>query len=171
MNTSIYAPQNSKQLSEEQIAAMQVLTLEELKELAAAYPNQATQIPYLVMKDTNKKDKDQTNPLATWQNLYEIRKMGLKNFVAISFKNIFHKEANVVKTAPVQDLTNQEAKEGLKAIPGGLSGNVKSSPVLSANSQIAKEVTDDEEFPDLTADAKQHEKAPKPKTKPKGKNK
>lgn len=142
-----YSPDNFRELSEADIAAMSALTFEQIGSLAKAYPNKANQRAYLILKDTKKKEKDQLYPQSTWQNLYNLLKLGQKSFIAISFKETFSKKQQALKVAPVQDLTGKEVKEAMKAM--------KSTPVSSAQPQKAKQV--DEDFEELVVP---EEKAP-----------
>lgn len=130
----IYNPANAKQLTAEQIAAMQNLTPEEIKELAKLFPNTASGKAFLVLKDKRKKDKDQLYPRSTWQNLANLYKQGAKHFVPVTFVELFSRKKAEMKTAPVQDLTKKEVKEGLKI----------------AASQTAKEVVDENKVVDET---------------------
>ncbi len=126
MDIQIYDPSNAKNLTEEQIAGLANLTIEEIRELAKAYPNKATGKAYLVLRDTRKKDKDQLFPRSTWQNFSNLLKQGAKHFAVISYVEIFSKKKVALKTAPLQDLTKKEAKAELK----------------EAASQTAKEVVE-----------------------------
>lgn len=161
----IYNPRNAKQLTPEQLAAMESFTLDEIKELAKAFPDRASQEPYLILKDTTK--TKQINSLVTWPVFYDLRKMNMKQYVAHSFKSIFYKGQEVVKTLPVQDLTSQEAKAALRMSPKSAEGAVQIAAPQTAvevgeeeaagNETEGKTIVDEasEDFPDLDAEAAQ----------------
>lgn len=116
---SLFNPQNAAGLTTEQLAAMETLTPEQIAMLAREYPNPAIQNAYLVLKDTTKADKDQLWNLSTWQNLADLHRMGMKQFVAVGFRTNHIKQG--LRVAPVQnlgglDLSEEEVKqaEGLK---------------------------------------------------------
>lgn len=110
----MYAPHGAKSLTKEQLAAMADFTKEDLRDLAAAYPNSPNLNAYLVLKDTSKPDNKQVYPLSTWKNLYELHKMGNNKFIALSFKSIFtRKPAGKLNVAPLQDLTKEQVKSEL----------------------------------------------------------
>ncbi len=133
---ALYAPGNAKNLTAEQLTAMQGFDLEDLKALASANPNKAQSSAYLILYDKTKKPKEQLYSLSTWKNLYELNKMGNKNFYAISFRSIFNrKDAAKLVVAPVQDLTKEEA---LKA--PGLKGG-KSLKAVKATSETTTATT------------------------------
>lgn len=150
--TKLFDPANALSLTEADLDKMASLTDEEIKLLAAAFPNKGSQQAYLILKDTRLPAAKQLFPLSTWQNLWNLRKIGLKHFVAISFKPIFNKIATKIKIAAVQDLTKKELTKapGLKnQKPAPRKPVVKQIPV-SNKTQKAKPV---EEFPDLKGEA------------------
>lgn len=149
MDFSIYAPANSKNLLPEQIAAMEFFTIDQLRELARLFPNKAVHNTYLILKD-NRKTGKQLHPRSTWENLLNLHAIGQKHFVAATFADLFQKQPDPVRTAPVQDLTNQEAKAALKQF--GPKATVTKT-VDTAQPQQAKEIGDDEDFDDLKDDA------------------
>lgn len=110
----LYAPHNAKSLTQEQIAAMANLTREQVKELAAAYPNSPIGKSYLILKDKTKPENKQTFPRSTWQNYFSLLKVGQTQFVPLTFVSLFKPNDAKLKVAPVQDLTKGEAKEALK---------------------------------------------------------
>lgn len=109
-----YSPYNAKELTREELAAMESFTKDDIKQLAEAYPNNSG-TAYLVLKDKSKPEKNQLFPLSTWKNLYELHKLNQTQFVAHSFRSIFRPKAATVKTAPIQDLTKDAAQNELKA--------------------------------------------------------
>ncbi len=82
-----YNPANADTLTKEQIFKMQELTSAEIKELAAAYPNGATNRAYLLIIDKRQPVEKQLPSLSTFQNLWNLReKNGLRNYVAYQFR-------------------------------------------------------------------------------------
>lgn len=126
-DVSIYNPANAHSLTAEQLAAMKDFTKEDLKQLAKAFPNTAKGA-FLVLEDRTKKAKDQINPLSTWQNLFNLYVQGNTNFFAVGYKSTFVKKKNPLKVAPVQDISEDDAKAELK----------------KAGEQTAKETTGEE---------------------------
>jgi hypothetical protein len=130
-----YSPANAKNLTAEEITAMQSFTKDDLKELAAAYPNNAHGTAYLILYDKSKKPKEQLFSLSTWKNLFELVKMGNTNYYAVSFKQIFNKkEQHALTTAPVQDLTKEEALNA----PGLKSGKAAAAKTPAKQSTLPK---------------------------------
>lgn len=189
MDFTRYAPENSRELSEEELLAMQSFGKEEIKQLATLFPNKPTQAPYLVIKDKNKVKSNY--PTVTWHVLYELYKMGQTWWVPISFKNIFYKGGEAkLKVAPVQDLTKEEVIAGVNS-PAMKS--VKTTPLTSKEAHTPdnplNEDDDDfdsdvesvtpgmgDDFEDLETEAKSNaekksnKKAPLPRQAKKGKN-
>ena len=111
-----YSPNNVSNLTEQDIAAMQTLTDEQIRQLSERYPNHGVMAAYLILKDTSA--KSQIYPASTWQNLYNLRvKNGMKRYVAFTFKQLFIKRnvTNIPVQPKVQDLTQQEI-EGAEGI-------------------------------------------------------
>lgn len=132
----IYNPANAASLTPEEVAAMQLLTKEEIALLAKEYPNKPSGGTYLVLFDTKKKMTDQLFSRSTWQNLNNLNKQGVTNFKALSFSSIFSKGKSAVKQkiAPVQDLTKDQANNELKAAATtGTEGNEN----INANANTA----------------------------------
>lgn len=120
----LFNPANAEALTEEQLSSLQGLTYEELKQLAQAYPNQASGNTYLVLKDKTVGDGKQLNPVSTWANLFNLHKIGQTQFVAAGFSKNF-KKPKEVKQGPVQDLTSEEANQEL----ANLKAPVETAPV------------------------------------------
>lgn len=115
----LYNPRNASKLTEEQIQAMQLLTDDQIKALAEAYPNQPTGNAYLKYFDKSEPVDKQRFPLGTWRNLHSLRKLGKTNLVAFAFiaKNAPVRSATAVVPKPakkVVDLSKNENLEGLK---------------------------------------------------------
>lgn len=147
-----YSPFNAKNLSKEDLDAMAGFSKEQIKALADAYPNKASQVAYLVLKDKSKPDKGQVFPLNTWKGLSALHRLGNTNFIAISFKSIFNRKESNLKVAPVQDLTNKQAKEELKSAttqtatadngtPGGSIGKSAEQVAKEEGDGLDKKVT------------------------------
>jgi hypothetical protein len=94
----IYNPANAASLTDEQITAMRSLSVEQIAELAKAYPNGPTGNSYLRLHDKNLADDKQIYPLSTWQNLHNLHKISNFNFTPISFTKNY--------VAPVLTMTN-----------------------------------------------------------------
>jgi hypothetical protein len=143
---ALYAPGNAKNLTAENLTAMQGFDLEDLKALAMAHPNKAQSSAYLILYDKTKKPKEQLYSLSTWKNLYELNKMGNKNFYAVSFRSIFNrKDAAKLVVAPMQDLTKEEAlkapglKKAGKAVKATSETKTASTPALpKAEEQVVE---------------------------------
>lgn len=116
MNLSIFNPAHANGLTDEQIISMQSLSHEQVKELAKLFPNRGINTAYLVLKDKNKTDAEQLNPLSTWENLHNLHRAGLKHFTAVGFRDRFQSTISKAETAPLLDLTEEDIKEaqGLK---------------------------------------------------------
>lgn len=114
----IYNPAFADALTPEQIAGLQKLKPDQIKELATAYPNASMQRAYLLIIDSKKPVEKQLPQLSTFQNLYNlITKNGMKSFVAYGFRGAV-KQKQVSKVNPrrseVLDLSDQE----LMTLPG-----------------------------------------------------
>lgn len=110
-HVSTYNPATFGSLSVEDTAAMQNLTIQEIADLAKAYPNTANGKTYIILKDKTKKDNQQLFAPSTWHNLAELHRLGQTQWVAYGPAKGFKPTA--VKTGPIQDLTNQEARQEL----------------------------------------------------------
>lgn len=137
----LYAPANAKNLSPEQIAAMADFSKEDLKELAAAYPNNSHSSAYLILFERGVAANKQVGHPSTWNNLYQLIKMGGTKYYAASFRSIY-KQAPIggAIAKPVQkakDITNDEAKELLKG-----AGNQKAKEVKegTGKAETAEEI-------------------------------
>ncbi len=125
----LYNPNNAKNLTDEQILAMQHLTEEQLKELAEAYG--ALKPGYLVLLDKSLPLTKQAYGLSSWKNLYLlISKNKVKKYVAFNFKvNQFKQQAGAiaggkVPVAATQDLTAKEVAS---------SAGITTAPVINLN--------------------------------------
>lgn len=114
----LYNPRNAAKLTPEQVQAMQDLTLDEIKELAEAYPNQPTGNAYLKFYIKSDPADKQRFPLGTWNNLYNLRKLGKEDILPFGFVNtkmpFVQTKAGVVKRTV--DLGAEEVIEGMKAV-------------------------------------------------------
>lgn len=112
----IYNPSNASALTPEQIAGLQKLTSDQIKELAKAYPN--TYGAYLLIIDSSKPLEKQLPSLSTFQNLWNLReKNGLKKYVAFNFKGAYKSKSIphvMAKKTEVRDLSDTE----LLTLPG-----------------------------------------------------
>lgn len=112
----LYNPRNAAELTQEELDAMKGFTKEQLQELARKYPNTGTGKPYLLLYNTKLPVEKQTYAPSTYQNLLGLWKQGLKNFVIFTFASRRQKGQFAKATvAPVQDLTNDEARAELKS--------------------------------------------------------
>lgn len=140
----VYGPGNGANLTEEQLAHLPELTSEEIAELAKAYPNGPTQRAYLHLRDTSKKDNQQTFPLSTWQNLNSLRRLGQNNLVVAGYKGILNVKTKL-SVAPVQDISADKAKSILKT-----AGTQK---VEETDLETGEDLEDNESFEDLSKEA------------------
>lgn len=86
----LYNPANASSLTPEEVHGLQQLTLDQIKELALAYPNSIMQQAYLLIIDSTKAVDKQIANLSTFENLYNlIARNGLKQWVAFNFKTNF----------------------------------------------------------------------------------
>lgn len=128
-----FNPARAMQLTDEDIEQLRALSTEQLGVLARAYPNQANQRPYLLLRDSTLEDKKQLYPLGTFQSLYNLHKFHHKtNFSAYTFK-VRHqppKKAPALRgvrptttpTGKVVDLSASDAARQLReqfGAPGG----------------------------------------------------
>lgn len=115
-----FNPAAAGKLTNDDLAILRGLTVDQIGVLAKAYPNEATNKPYLLLHDSGVKDDKQLYPLSTWQNLYNLYKYhGKKNFTAYTFKALFVKSNKTpslpgLRSAPaatgkVIDLSSTEA--------------------------------------------------------------
>lgn len=114
----LYNPQNASTLTPEQIAGLQSLTLEQIKQLAVAYPNRIYNKGYLLVKDTKGRVpmERQLPSLSTFENLYNlITKNNFKSYVAVGFKGQTQARTNVKpRRQEVVDLSDAD----LMHLPG-----------------------------------------------------
>lgn len=123
----LFNPANAKNLTPQDLQAMQELTDEQLAVLAKHYPNTAHMRSYLVLYDKNVAENKQIYPPSTWQNLHNVRRFAnRKSLVPYTFTSLFMKrpKAEVTRTIISSrtaaakkrsvDLTPQEAAAELK---------------------------------------------------------
>lgn len=115
----LYNPANAASLTPEQVASMQNLTSDEIKELASAYPNATMQRAYLLIIDKSKQVDKQLPALSSFQNLWNLRERnGLKNYVAYNFRGNYKEKSIIInnrqKRSEVLDLSDTE----LLTLPG-----------------------------------------------------
>lgn len=127
----LYNPANASALKPDEIAALQKLTNDELKQLAKAYPNSVMQKAFLLIVDGRKDPAKQIPTLSTFENLYNLRIRHSLNYIAINFKgNTSPKFINPVKPrrSEVVDLSDTE----LMSLPGFKTANetIKPSEVV-----------------------------------------
>jgi hypothetical protein len=140
-----YNPDKFRELKPEDIEAMRKFTMNDVAELAKAYPNKPSGRAYLVLFNTEDKAK-QLYPLSTWQNLLALWKQQLTKYVAYSFAALHNNKTApgmTAKTGPVQDLTQAEVTKAIKGqktpvtVPIGQKQTpkpVKSTPVADDES-------------------------------------
>jgi hypothetical protein len=107
----IYNPANARNLSKEQIDALQTLSIKQIAELAKRYPNTARGNAYLVLRD--KTARNQIFPLSTFQNLSNlISKQGKKNYSIYTYRELFNRSTGAkqseIPLGKMQDLTKDE---------------------------------------------------------------
>ena len=107
-----YDPANAAKLSDADKAALGNLTTEEIYALAKAYPNAKggkAGRGYLVLKDKSLPENRQLYPVSSWENLAELHKQGLTQYVPAGFKATFSKTASSsIPVGETQDLTKEE---------------------------------------------------------------
>lgn len=112
-----YSPFNAKNLSDEEISAMAGFTKDDLKALAEKYPNKAGQTAYLLLYDSTKGKERQIAQPSTWENIYQLHKIGQTQFLVMTFKSRHNPAAKPVAVAKPQDLTGAQAKAELGKQP------------------------------------------------------
>ncbi len=110
----LYNPANAAALTQEEIINLQSLTLDQIKQLAKAYPNTAHSRAYLLIIDSKKPVEKQLPQLSAWPNLYNlITRNGLR-FVAYGFRVNTPRQGRTigrvskVRRSEVLDLSDQE---------------------------------------------------------------
>lgn len=115
---TLYNPANASALTPEQIAGLQKLTSEQIKELAKAYPNMTTVRAYLLIVDGSKPIDKQIPNLSTFENLWNLRERnGQKRYVAYQFRGAYKPKsvtASKINRREVVDLSDTE----LMTLPG-----------------------------------------------------
>lgn len=118
-----FNPNNTAQLTAEELEIMRNLTDEQIHKLAEAYPNQPTRRAYIKLYDKNIKEiHKQMFQLSTWQNLRNLRKYSnKKNLIAWDFKGFPQPVARQVAAQKgaagqkiIVDMSAQEAAAELK---------------------------------------------------------
>lgn len=122
----IYNPANASALTAEQIEGLQNLTIEEIGQLAKAYPNASYPAAYLLIIDKSKPVEKQIPSLSSFPNLYNlITRNGLKNYAALNFKGNYKPvlrapvATSKTRKTEVRDLSEVE----LMSLPGFKAGN------------------------------------------------
>jgi hypothetical protein len=111
-----YNPDKFRELKQEDIEAMRKFTMNDVADLAKAYPNKPSGRAYLVLFDTTDKAR-QLYPLSTWQNLLAVWKQQLTKYIAFNFAALHNNKSApgmTAKTGPVQDLTEAEVTRAIK---------------------------------------------------------
>lgn len=115
---TLYNPANASALTPEQIAGLQKLTSEQIKELAKAYPNSGMTRAYLLIVDGSKPIDKQIPNLSTFENLWNLRERnGQKKYIAYMFRGAYkpkHVTASRISRREVVDLSDSE----LMTLPG-----------------------------------------------------
>ncbi len=156
----LYNPANAATLSQEQLQGLQELTVEQIKELAKAYPNAAHASAYLLIIDKSKPADKQLPSLSSFENLYNlIVRNGLKTYAAWGFKGNYKPAKQVTRTsrrpADVLDLQDAELMHlpGFKAdkevIPAETVPVVKLPIVKKEAKPKKKKKTEDNDISDL----------------------
>lgn len=137
---TLYNPANASALTPEQIAGLQKLTSEQIKELAKAYPNMTTVRAYLLIVDGSKPIEKQIPNLSTFENLWNLRERnGQKKYVAYQFRGAYKPKsvtASKINRREVVDLSDTE----LMTLPGFKTPN-ENFPAQQANvTKVKKEL-------------------------------
>lgn len=109
-----FNPANNN-ITKDEIDAMRDLTDDQIKLLAASYPNNPSGNAYLVYYMKNEKEEDQRYPLGTWSNLAGLRKLGRKDIVAFNFRKLMMARPLPKTEQPKQRVVDLSAKEALEA--------------------------------------------------------
>lgn len=126
----LYNPANADILTSDELAGLQNLTSDEIKELAIAYPNRTMQKAFLLIIDSSKPVNKQLAALSTFENLWNLReKNGLRKFVAYGFKGSYKqvttRSQNISsKKKEVLDLSETE----LLSLPGFKTADIETKP-------------------------------------------
>lgn len=114
----LYNPANASALTPEQVAGLQTLNSQQIKELALAYPNMTMQRAYLLIIDSSKPVNKQVPNLSTFENLWNLReKNGLRKYVAFSFKGTYKQRA-VAPARPRKSEVIDLSETELLTLPG-----------------------------------------------------
>lgn len=139
----LYNPANAASLTPEEIAGLQNLNSDEIKQLAKAYPNLTMQKAYLLIIDSRKPADKQLPTLSSFENLWNLReKNSMRHYVAYNFKGNY-KSRNISSVASkkteVLDLSETELMNlpGFKK-NGGLESIANQSVELSEKVAVKK---------------------------------
>jgi len=114
----LYNPANAAALTAEEIAGLQTLTNQDLKELSTAYPNSMSSKAYLLILNSLSKNKRELPALSTFGNLYNLRtKNGQKGYVAIGFRGQFKPNPIAPQSKRKQEVLDLSDTE-LLTLPG-----------------------------------------------------
>lgn len=166
----LYNPANSGSLTPEQVAGLQTLTDDQLKELKAVYPNSSISRAYLLIIDKTKPPEKQLPSLSTFENLYNLRvKNGQKQWVAYAYKGSY-KPTTITpvkaRRTEVRDMTDVELME----LPGLKLGIGKNSGAKLVNEKLVEVVSPDKlDEPKVEVVQPVKVEAPKPEVKTKRK--
>lgn len=156
-----YNPANYSSLSKEEIAAMQDLTDDQIKELGKMYPNQPTGNAYLIYYDKSEAPGQQRYARGTWKNLAGLRALGMNNIVPFGFVGNNYQKPDLkpakAQKIEVVDLEKDAEVEGLKKRP---------APVVHPHLQKAENI-EGEDHGDVQPEDEGNKKT---KTKTKTKN-
>lgn len=135
-----FNPANAGNLTDDDIAAMRLLSDDQISALAKAYPNDPHGKPYLLLFDTALADKKQVYQPSTWQNLNNLRKYSnLKKFMPYTFRSLFivAKKAPALRsigkpnTGQVVDLSAKAAADLLRNVTGAGTATKTAAPATA----------------------------------------
>lgn len=120
---ALFDPKEAETIPVEVLSLMPSLTNEQILLLGNAYPNNALNTAYLILKDKDFKGKP-LYPRSTWANLADLRRAGLKNWYALTYTKRWKGDdtsmESVLAVAPVQDLTKDDVAKAAGLNTGGL---------------------------------------------------
>lgn len=117
---SKFNPDNFARLTPEDITEMQGLTIDQMSQLAEAYPNKPINNSYLILYNTKESVHKQLYPLSSWANILQLHKLGRTEYVPYNFAKVFSRPTEISAdnkkvVTRIVDLADGEEVEGVKA--------------------------------------------------------
>lgn len=152
----LYNPSNAKKLTRDELEYLPLLSNDELKQLAEAYPPNANGIAYLVLSDANA--KTQRGQVSTYPALFRLRtahkqkQFSIATFAVLQVKTTSTGQKSSIIPGNIQDLTDKEVTDAPGLNRGTVKEIVEKTVDLSKdgiNGDAGKSVTDGEAAPVL----------------------